>query len=166
LEELVLSLNRLALPFAGLALATAGVFSITVSSGRAQPRPAPTAEQAYTAAITAQVALASFQLDNAGLHALDEATAKGEITSGALGRVRRARIVVAATQWPDAMKSMADEFIEHAMHLESALQAEDAALAHPHAEELHEVGHKLSDTAYQWLAAQGGSAAAGGHDHP
>jgi hypothetical protein len=153
----VTSLNRFALPFAGLAVATVGLLSIAVSSGRAQPQPVPTVEQAYTAAVTAQVALATYQMDNAGLHALDEATAKGEITTGALGRVRRARIVVAATQWPDSMKSTAGEFVEHAVRLESALQAENAALAHPDAAELHEIGHKLSDMAYTWLVSMGGA---------
>jgi hypothetical protein len=162
-----MAVSRRLLAVAGLVLALGGIAALVVSEGRAQQtRPVPTVEQAYTAAVTAQVALAAYQMDNAGLHELAEMSAAGTIPSGALGRVRRARIVVAATQWPDSMKSMADEFVEHAMKVEAALQAENAAAAAPDAEEIHDIGHELSDKVYEWLAGAGGSSVGDGHSHP
>jgi hypothetical protein len=145
------------LPVAGATLALFGVAGLAVSSSRAQPRPAPTVEQAYQAAQMAQVALAVYQMDNAGLHDLDESTHAGRIPAGALGRVRKARIVAAAVQWPESMQTPAKEFVEHATRLERALEAEDAAAAAPEAEEVHEYGHELSNMAYQWLAAASGT---------
>jgi hypothetical protein len=161
----VLFLKRFALPSAGLTLALAGVFSVAVSSGRAQTRPAPTADQAYMAAITAQVALATYQMDNAGLHDLDESLAKGTIPSGALGKVRRVRIVAAATQWPDPIQPMVNQFVEHAIKVEAALAAENAGAGAADAHELHDIGHSISNAAYAWLSGMAVSEDPG-HMHP
>jgi hypothetical protein len=153
-----MSLKRLFLPLAGLAVVAAGAAGMTLSDTRAQPRPTPTVEQALTAAQVAQVAFAVYHMDNAGLHDLDEATAAGQIPRGALGRVRRVRIVTAATQWPQEIAPKAREFVEHALRLEAALEKEDATAAAPDAKEVHELGHDISSAAYNWLAAMSGMA--------
>lgn len=157
---------RFTLSIAATIVALMGLLGIATTAGRAQTHPAPTVDQAYSAALVAQIAIATYQMDNAGLHALDEATAAGQIPAGALGRVRKARIVVAATQWPESMRPLANEFIEHALHLEEALAAENVRAAAPHAHEVHELGHELSDAAYRWLAAASGTSAPGAHSHP
>lgn len=160
------SFKRFTLPLAGIALALVGGASLAVSSSRAQQTHQPaTADSAQQSAVTAQVALAAFQMDNAGLHDLDEAVAAGRIPSGALGRVRKVRIVAAATQWPASMQPMAQEFVAHTTGLEAALQAEDAAAAAPDAKAVHDIGHELSAAVYSWLAQQSGTSA-GDHGHP
>lgn len=162
----MLSFKRMVLPVASATLALFGITAVTVSSSRAQQRPAPTVEQAYQAAQVAQVAHAVYQMDNSGLHDLDEATQAGRIPAGSLGRVRRIRIIAAATQWPEALQAKAKEFVEHAARLERALEAGDAAAAAPDAKEVHELGHEISNMAYQWLAAlAGGSTGGDRHDH-
>jgi hypothetical protein len=155
--------TRLLLPLGGAVLALFGMTTFAVSTGRAQQRSAPTVEQAYAAAQTAQLALAVYQMDNAGLHDLDEATHAGRIPSGALGRVRRVRIVAAAVSWPEEMQAKAREFVEHAMALERALEAEDAAVAAPDAEAVHDLGHELSNMVYAMLARQAGTTAPDNH---
>lgn len=158
-----MSYQRFALPFAGLALAVAGVAGFTGAGVAQQTRPPATADQAMMAAQVAQVAIATYQMDNAGLHDLDEATAAGRIPAGALGKVRRTRIVAQATQWPESIQPKINEFVEHAMKLEDALKAEDARAAAPDAAEVHDLGHEISDAAYNWLSGMSGGA--GGADH-
>lgn len=160
----MISIKRYALPVIGLTLAIAGAVSISVTTGLAQTHQQATPDSAMQAAQVAQVALAAFQMDGSGLHALDEGTAAGTIPSGALGRVRKARIVVQATSWPEAMQAQVREFVEHALALETALAAEDAAAAAPDAKAVHDIGHDLSNAAYAWLAATSG-APAGEHGH-
>jgi hypothetical protein len=93
--------GRLTLPIVGLTLALTGVASLTLSAGRAAPTQQPaTADQAHQAAVVAQVASAATHMTAAGYHELDKSIEGGEIPSGALHRVRWARIAVAATQWP------------------------------------------------------------------
>ncbi len=152
----MISFKRLALPLAGLSLAIAGAVGFTAAGVAQQTRPPATADQAMMAAQVAQVAIATYQMDNAGLHDLDEATAAGKIPAGALGKVRRTRIVVQATQWPEAIQENAKEFVEHARKLEDALKAEDAAAAHPDAAEVHDLGHEISDAAYAWMSGMSG----------
>jgi hypothetical protein len=152
--------RRILLPVAGAALAAVVVAGFTVAGVRSQQTHAPaTADEAMAAAQTAQVAIAVYHMDNAGLHDLDEASAAGRIPPGALGRVRRARIVTAATQWPDSIAPKAREFVEHAQRLEAALTAENAQAAAPDAHELHELGHEISDMVYSWLASLSGTSA-------
>jgi len=144
--------KRLTLPVIGLVLALVGLSSLLASTGRAQPPPAPTAEQAYRAAVTAQVATAASHMTTAGYHDLDETIEAGQIPPGALGRVRRARIVAAATQWPEPLQTQAQELVEHSLHVEEALATEDPAVAGPAAHELHEVGDAFIAAVYNWLA--------------
>lgn len=157
-------LKRFALPIVGLTLVAAGAVSLEVTSGLAQTRQQATPDDAMRAAQVAQVALAVFQMDSANLHAIDVDTTAGAIPSGALGRVRKARIVVQATSWPESLQSQVREYVEHSLALETALAAEDAAAAAPDAKAVHDIGHDISNAAYTWLATTSG-APAGDHGH-
>jgi hypothetical protein len=112
----------------------------------------------------AQVMAVTYQLDTAGLHGIDEGVAAGSIPAGALGSVRRARIAVQATSWPEPMRETATSLASEMMHLEAALRDEKVAEATGPAHEVHEIGHRISDQAYTWLS---GSSAppASDHDH-
>ncbi|MFN8557513.1 MAG: hypothetical protein U0531_09265 [Dehalococcoidia bacterium] len=155
------SIARTALPVVGAALTIVGAVTFAASSGRAQTRPAPTAESAFAAAQAAQVATVTFQQDSIGLHDLEEDLAAGRpAPSYARGRIRRARIAIQATQWPDAMQAKAADFVATAQKIEGALLAEDWTTAAPLAKTLHDAGHDLSDMAYTWLGSLAGAPAA------
>ncbi len=127
---------------------------------------APTAsaddtDVAHMTAVKAQVMHTVYQLDSAGFHALDEGTHAGTIPPGALGSVRRARIVAQATEWPETLKPTADSMIAQMRALEAALRNEDAAAAAGPAGQVHDIGHDLSTKTYDWLS--GGQSPAPGH---
>src|SRR4051794_8587372 len=108
--------TRLALIAAGF---IAGVAMTLVSIGAvAQPVAADQADNAFMLAQKAQVAHATYQLDSAGLHGIDEGSKAGTIPPGALGAVRRARIAVQSTEWPDALKDMAMDQVANMKALE------------------------------------------------
>jgi len=152
-EEPVTSLKRFLLPLVGSALALVGVASLTVSSGRAQPTRQPaTAESAYQAAVVAQVATAGSHMTAAGYHDMAVAIEGGQIPAGALGRIRRARIVIAATQWPEPLRGQARALVEESQHLEALLPGEDLAAIGPPMDELHETGDAFIGAVYNWLA--------------
>ncbi len=149
-------LQRVMLSFGALLLLASGASGIVMTARAVQSQAAVTAEQAFAAAQVAQVAIAVYQVNNSGLHELDEATAAGQIPAGALGRVRAVRLVFAAVQWPEPLRATALDLVEHATRLEQALLQEDAAAAAPEAAEVHRLYHSLTDAAYAWLAQQGG----------
>lgn len=162
--------KRVLLSLGALLLLAGGVSGITITARAVQSQAAVTAEQAFAAAQVAQVAFAVYLVNNSGLHELDDATAAGQIPSGALGRVRAVRIVFAATQWPEPLRPAAMQLVEHATRLEQALAREDAAAAAPEAAEVHELYHRLTPAAYAWLTQQAGSqmptaAPSDDHDH-
>jgi len=159
------SLKRVMLSLGALLLLMSGVSGIILTARAVQSQAAVTVEQAFTAAQVAQVAIAIYQVNNSGLHELDEATAAGQIPARALGRVRAVRLVFAAVQWPDPLRATALELVEHAAQLEQALLREDAAAAAPEAAKVHRLYHSLTDAAYAWLAQQGGQALPAGEDH-
>lgn len=142
---------------AGVAM-TVATFGYT-----AQPVGADQAEAAYMLAQKAQVAHTTYQLDTAGLHDLDVAATTGSIPSGALGGVRRARIAVQATEWPEALKAMATEQIAIMKSLEEAIRSEDPAQVAAPAKKAHDVGHDLSAAVYTWLDTGMAPAAGQGH---
>jgi hypothetical protein len=129
----------------------------------AQPVGADQAEAAYMVAQKAQVAQATFQLDSAGLHDIDEGAKAGTIPAGALGAVRRARIAVQATEWPEALKDMAAAQVATMKALEEAIRTEDAAQVVEPATKAHDDGHDLSAAVYTWLDT--GMVPEGGHGH-
>src|SRR4051812_45502295 len=91
--------NKIALTGAGF---LAGVAMTLVTIGwQPQPVAADQADNAYLLAQKAQIAHAAYQLDSAGLHAIDEGSHAGTIPPGALGAVRKARIALQVTDWPE-----------------------------------------------------------------
>jgi len=141
-------LNNVMFTFAGL-LAGVGLSLATVAS------PVSTASaqaDAHAAAQKAQVMSTIYHLDKVGFHGLEDSTKAGTIPAGALGNVRRARIQMMATDWPDSMKDMATKLGGHMMELEEALRTEVAARAAGPATEVHEIEHDLSEAVYQMLS--------------
>ncbi|MFN8632954.1 MAG: hypothetical protein U0893_03800 [Chloroflexota bacterium] len=145
---------------AGVAMTLASV-SATVSPVSAQM----SGDQAYMLAQKAAVAHATFQLDSAGLHGIDEGAHAGTIPAGALGSVRRARIAVQAAEWPDALKDMAMDQVMNMKALEEALRTEDPAKVADPAEKVHEGGHDLSAAVYAWLETGKAPEMGSGHGH-
>src|ERR1700741_119286 len=80
--------NKLMFTAAGFVAGVA--MTLTTIGATVQPVGADQAENAYMMAQKAQVAHSTYQLDNAGLHALDVDSNAGTITAGALGKVRQA----------------------------------------------------------------------------
>ncbi len=153
--------KKLSLTAAGFA---AGVAMTVATFGyTAQPVGADQAEAAYLLAQKAQVGHTTYQLDTAGLHGIEDAATAGTIPSGALGSVRRARIAVQATDWPEPLKAMATEQVTIMKALEEAIRSEDAAKVVEPATKAHDVGHDLSAAVYTWLDT--GMAPTGGHGH-
>ena len=137
----------------GLAGLVAGAaLALTTSGYSTRGASADEAENAMRMAQKAQVIAVTFQLDKSGFHDLDESLAAGTMPSGALGNVRRARIALVATDWPEAMHETVRELGGHMMALEEALRAEDVAGAAPHAKKVHDVGHDLSAAVYTMLS--------------
>lgn len=154
-------LKKLSLTAAGFAAGVA--MTVTTLGLTPQPVGADQAEMAYMVAQKAQVAQTTYHLDKAGLHDLDVAVAAGTIPPGALGNVRRARIAVQATEWPEALKAMATDQVATMKALEAAIRAEDLAAAAAPAKKAHDLGHDLSAAVYAWLDS--GKLPEGGHSH-
>jgi len=142
----------------------AGVaMTVATVGGTASPVGADQAENAYMVAQKAQVGATTYQLDQTGLHDIDVSAAAGTILPGALGNVRRARIAVQATDWPEALKPMASEQVELMKTLEEAIRTEDASKVSAPAKAVHDKGHDLSAAVYGWLET--GAVPSGGHGH-
>ena len=123
---LLKSQNKLALTAAGF---LAGVtMTVATIGGTASPVGADQAENAYMIAQKAQVASTTFQLDKCrtARHGCAGGS-RGRLCLGALGAVRRARIAVQATDWPEPLKAMASEQVEIMKGLEEAIRSEDAS---------------------------------------
>jgi hypothetical protein len=140
-----------------------GVVLTLISVGYSAPTVSAQDDAVRMAAIKAQVMTATYQLDKAGLHAVDEGAKAGTIASGALGEVRRARIAIQATEWPDALKSMAANEVVILKSLEEALRTEDASKVMDPATRAHDTGHDLSAAVYTWLDT--GTVPSGSHGH-
>jgi hypothetical protein len=154
--------NKIALTAAGF-IAGVAMTLATVGSG-VHPVAADQADNAFAMAQKAQVALATYELDSAGLHGIDEGAKAGTIPPGALGAVRRTRIAVQSTEWPDGLKDMAMQQVTDMKALEDALRTEDPAQVAAPAAKVHDGGHDLSAAVYGWLDT-GAMPAAGEHMH-
>jgi hypothetical protein len=160
LDRLSLSIGAAA---SALVFAASAVIGLTVPTTSAQM---PTMDQqvtelrqmaqnAHAAALRAQMIATVYQLDTAGLHELDERTAAGTIPPGSLGRVRRTRVAIQATTWPEPLGETVTNLTAEMVKLEEALRDESASRASGPAHEAHELGHRLSDQAYGWLSGSG-----------
>ena len=110
-------------------------------------------------------------IDGVGFHGIDEALAKpgAKVDASWLGKVRNARIAVAATPWPKDLQSQSKAFLDATTALQTALEKDDAAGAAKPAHDSHEAQHDLSSSSYTFLAKSAGIAvatpkAATGHD--
>jgi hypothetical protein len=139
----------------------AGIVLTLVAVG-VPAQPAAAQADAHQLAQKAQVMAVTFQLDQSGFHELEDELTAGTLPSGALGPVRRARVATEATAWPHPLDDTAKKLVGHMKALEEAIRAEDVAKAAPLAKEVHDVGHDLSNAAYQWLAGEQPST---GHGH-
>jgi hypothetical protein len=153
--------NKITFTAAGFLAGVA--MTVATLGGTASAVGADQAENAYMVAQKAQVGHTTFQLDMAGLHGIDDGAKAGTIPAGALGSVRRARIAVQATDWPEALKPMAMEQVEIMKNLEEAIRSEDTAKIAEPAQKAHDNGHDLSAAVYTWLDT--GAAPTGGHGH-
>jgi len=153
--------SKIALIVAGF---VAGV-AMTLATVGMQVRPvgADQADNAFMLAQKAQVAHATYQLDSAGLHAIDDGAKAGTIPPGALGTVHKARIAVQATEWPDGLKDLAMDQVASMKTLEEAIRTEDPAKVAEPAARVHDSGHDLSDAVYTWLDS--GATPVAGHEH-
>lgn len=105
------------------------------------------------AALKALLLAVSDQVREAGLHDLDESIAGGKIPTGALGKVRRARVAVDAVVWPTTLQETAKKLSGELARLEPALRDESVERAATPAKNAHEAGDDLSDQVYGWLSA-------------
>lgn len=145
------------------AFALAAVIAGSYATGASQADSVGTPEERISAleakAMNSQaagVAYATYLLDNAGLHGIDDSVKAGEIKAGSLGNVRKARIVAAATDWPADLAPKAKELVAHLTALQAALEKEDVAAAKDPAHEAHDAAHDFSDAVYGWLAKSAG----------
>ncbi|MCB0167219.1 MAG: copper chaperone PCu(A)C [Anaerolineae bacterium] len=98
-----------------------------------------------------QVGLATYLLDTAGLHAIDERlNGQGQIEAGDAGLVSRVNQVVAVTDWPADLNPQADQLQSVLTQYADALGNDDLAAAKPLATEAHEAQHDLSHAVQSW----------------
>ena len=115
--------------------------------------------QVASTANVGQTIAALYVLDNAGLHAIDEALTNGtDLPLTSMGQVQNAFIVASATQWPSPLKDPAKKLTDSLGRLSSALSNGDMNAAIVPAQDAHEMEHMLSHMGYDWLAAQAGMA--------
>ena len=119
----------------------------------------PMSPSAATQAIAVGHVIAAIALlDASEFHALAEAVKAGTIPAGSLGKVHRARLVAAATTWPETLREAAHKLVQELGHLYQAIETGNAAGAAEPAHEVHEVEHDLSKAVYAWLAERAGLA--------
>lgn len=110
-----------------------------------------------------QVTLATYLMDTAGFHDLDERiNGEGTILPGDAGVVERVQQVLTVTAWPTGLQPKADQLLGLLAEYAEALSNDDVEAAKPLASEVHEVQHDLSHAVENWLAQATGSGA--GHE--
>jgi copper(I)-binding protein len=103
-----------------------------------------------------QAAIATYLLDTAGLHALDERLNNdGLIDPGDAGVIERVRGVLAATPWPTELAESANTLITVFDDFAAALAEDDVETAAPLAAQAHEVQHDFSHAVAQWVESHG-----------
>jgi hypothetical protein len=106
-----------------------------------------------------QVAIATYLMDTAGFHGIDERlNGEGVIEAGDAGVVNRISQVLAATHWPEALQAQVDPLQETLAMYAEALSNDDVEAAKPLATQAHEQQHELSHAVEHWLGQVGGSA--------
>lgn len=125
------------------------------------PRPTEAEDDLHLAIQKTQAMTVAYQLDTSGFHELDVTLNSGQMVPGALGKVRRARIALQNGMWPtdNDVKVTADKLVSEMLQLEQALRDENVSAAAPHATQVHDIGHSLSDKLYGWLGSSSGAVA-------
>lgn len=118
-----------------------------------------------------QVIVATYLMDTAGFHDIDERiNEEGTIMPGDAGVVERVQRVLSATAWPQGLEVKAGQLITVLGEFAEVLANDDVEAAKPLAAEVHEVQHDLSHAVENWLAQATGSGAGHaetgeGHSH-
>jgi hypothetical protein len=137
---------------------------------------APTAEDSTDQAMVVsepgqvfQVAIATYLMDTAGFHGIDERlNQEGVIDPGDAGVVNRVNRVLAVTSWPEDLQAQVDSLRATLDKYAEALTNDDVEAAKPLATEAHELQHDLSHAVENWLDGESGAAEhgeEGEHDH-
>jgi hypothetical protein len=106
-----------------------------------------------------QVAIATYLMDTAGLHDIDERlNGEGVIEPGDAGVVNRVSQVVASTRWPEALQGQVGPLQATLASFAEALANDDLEAAKPLATQTHEQQHDLSHEVEHWLGQLAGSA--------
>lgn len=113
-----------------------------------------------------QVTIATYLLDTAGFHAMDERiNGEGLIEAGDAGVVHRANALLGATAWPEELQAQVDPLKETLSNYAEALANDDVEAAKPLATQAHELQHDLSHAAEHWVGEKTGSTEPGqAHD--
>jgi hypothetical protein len=116
-----------------------------------------------------QVAVATYLMDTAGFHDLDERLNQdGAIEAGDAGMVNRVNQLLGATEWPADLQAQVDPLKETLSQYAEALANDDLEAAKPLATQTHELQHDLSHAVETWLAGANGAGEHGmeeEHDH-
>lgn len=111
------------------------------------------------------VTMATYIMDTAGFHGMDEAINGDEgIQSSYAGTVTRVARVLSVTPWPADLAEEAMTFQATLVEFEEALANDDVEAAKPLATRVHEEQHDFSHNIGAWINTQMG-VEGGEHDH-
>jgi hypothetical protein len=114
-----------------------------------------------------QVTVATYLMDTAGFHAMDERlNQEGVIEAGDAGVVNRVNGLLAVTAWPEELQAQVDPLKEALSQYAEALANDDVEAAKPLATQTHELQHDLSHAVEHWVGEMTGTAEPDQeHDH-
>lgn len=105
-----------------------------------------------------QVAIATYLMDTAGFHGMDERlNGEGVIEAGDAGVVNRVDGILAVTAWPAELQAQVDPLRETLSQYAEALSNDDVEAAKIVAAQTHEQQHDLSHAIEGWLGDMSGS---------
>ena len=106
-----------------------------------------------------QVTIATYLLDTAGFHAMEERiNQEGVIEAGDAGVVQRINTVLGVTAWPEELQAQVDSLRDTLSNYAEALANDDVEAAKPLATQAHELQHDMSHAAEHWIGEMTGSA--------
>jgi hypothetical protein len=112
------------------------------------------------------VTVATYLMDTAGFHAMDERiNQQGVIEAGDAGVVNRVNGLLAATAWPEELHAQVDPLRETLSQYAEALANDDVEAAKPLATQAHELQHDLSHAVEHWVGAMTGTAEPDADEH-
>lgn len=139
------------------------------SAATATPLPTPAGGQTEAAAQAVvepgqafQVAVATYLMDTAGLHEIDERlNGEGLIEPGDAGVVNRVNSLLTVTAWPEELQAQVGLLKETLNQYAEALANDDLEAAKPLSTQVHDQQHDLSHAIEGWQSSMSGSA---GHE--